>query len=1041
MPARSKAQYRLVRSLRRKYGIPEETPPADKWVWEADWTDGVDFDKLPEKTASTADLTAPPAPTVQQMTNNWVKPSVGNTTLSESETWTMPNLQVKGLDPQGPGGKFHNLKPTQNWLNNLRGVRHLPMFQPLENSSMPFVYDIDPRGMRPSTYGRMNLPSTPDPGNVDRSMANFVADSNVKMDPGTRVIESLEGMGPFAHPGKKILGYGMPVVRKNRPEALFSGFNNFPGSVLAHEGEHLLQHPGTMDKAYPTTDGWTDVNAARDRRSAGETPAVFAELSHALKSHDQGGGAPIRVPMTPDQVADGGGVPSQLWNQQSDRYYMGKGKSMTGLLGTPEGRQFLERFGRAPEDPDYIKSFKSKFPSLDPKPMSAEEAADGIRDGAGLDKSSGLLPDLTSVAGLTEAMTKLVHGPFSKFIRREGNVPRIRYPAPVSLGPLKALGPATTPLLPTATTAGLVAGAGAGAVHGLVKDPDEGETRLRRFLRSLGKGSVIGAGSGLGAGVLAGGAADTTLGLGLDRVNDAIKETGYTLPNELLPYIKEAMDASRLTRAAIAKAAANPGAQFQARTGTPFDPKSPLDRYNMSASEANAPTMSGKQWAAAGRPSSFIAPDAIARWNPGNQRAPLDRRMTAPVEPAPARQPGPRENPFTANAQYARGLARQAQAPVQDPNTPPPGFVGSGVTGQPESWPGPVAQPQAPATNAWTGLPEQPPARNPYAPPPGFVGSGVTGQPEDPSYRWPAEDWNRMTGVQGRPPGWSGNPPSAGAGWPEYPSVAGQPESWPGPVAQPQPPATNMWTGLPEQPAGQPVAQAPDAWPAYDAGGSPMTPITDPWEELTTPQPGAFPEEQAAVPVEEPYDPWAGLMDNPTAPQQDPYAAQQDPYAAPPPSPEPPPAAWPPPPSQEPYRPQRRINPLTGYPMGYNHPAPPPEAPAPAAIPVQEDRPPVDFGPDKPLNHRVEYATKTVWPAYQEIKRKARAGQATQEELDYMGQAGRLFSSLEGERTQAMDSDRMRRLRYNDPDSWLKMREAIGEVPRFDARGGGYAMR
>lgn len=54
MPAKSQAQYRYIQMLKRRYGSKEETPEEHKWVWEGDWTHGVNYKKLPEESDKSA---------------------------------------------------------------------------------------------------------------------------------------------------------------------------------------------------------------------------------------------------------------------------------------------------------------------------------------------------------------------------------------------------------------------------------------------------------------------------------------------------------------------------------------------------------------------------------------------------------------------------------------------------------------------------------------------------------------------------------------------------------------------------------------------------------------------------------------------------------------------------------------------------------------------------------------------------------------------------------------------------------------------------
>lgn len=47
MPSKSKSQFKLVQTLRTKYGKELTTPDKFKWVWKDDWTD-VNYSNLPE---------------------------------------------------------------------------------------------------------------------------------------------------------------------------------------------------------------------------------------------------------------------------------------------------------------------------------------------------------------------------------------------------------------------------------------------------------------------------------------------------------------------------------------------------------------------------------------------------------------------------------------------------------------------------------------------------------------------------------------------------------------------------------------------------------------------------------------------------------------------------------------------------------------------------------------------------------------------------------------------------------------------------------
>jgi hypothetical protein len=45
--AQSKAQYKLIQHLRSKYGSKDKAPDEHKWVFDKEWTNNVNYDKLP----------------------------------------------------------------------------------------------------------------------------------------------------------------------------------------------------------------------------------------------------------------------------------------------------------------------------------------------------------------------------------------------------------------------------------------------------------------------------------------------------------------------------------------------------------------------------------------------------------------------------------------------------------------------------------------------------------------------------------------------------------------------------------------------------------------------------------------------------------------------------------------------------------------------------------------------------------------------------------------------------------------------------------
>jgi hypothetical protein len=274
---------------------------------------------------------------------------------------------MPGLKPAGTSTPGSRQTSTNAWLSNYGKLQDTPMFS---GKSVPFVYNGgDNRGMRPAMYGRMGLPAAPTPAAAGASVNQFVTDANPKMNAGT-VIQH-DPAGPNAQVGSNVMSYGPPPANSEMVN-IARGQTNFPGAILAHEGEHLQQSAPSFIASGTLPPEQPDPAASKRFYGASETPAVFAEASHALKSHADAGGAPINVPLTPDQQQNGGGVPSNLWNQQSDRYYMNQGKSMTELLGTPEARQFLQKWQQptaAPQEkqsshPEPMKTAAAKSPSV-----------------------------------------------------------------------------------------------------------------------------------------------------------------------------------------------------------------------------------------------------------------------------------------------------------------------------------------------------------------------------------------------------------------------------------------------------------------------------------------------------------------------------------------------------------------------------------------------------------------------------------------------------------------------------------------------------
>lgn len=49
MPSKSKKQMKFIYAMRKKYGSKKNAPQNKKWVFDSEWTSGVDMDKLPTR--------------------------------------------------------------------------------------------------------------------------------------------------------------------------------------------------------------------------------------------------------------------------------------------------------------------------------------------------------------------------------------------------------------------------------------------------------------------------------------------------------------------------------------------------------------------------------------------------------------------------------------------------------------------------------------------------------------------------------------------------------------------------------------------------------------------------------------------------------------------------------------------------------------------------------------------------------------------------------------------------------------------------------
>ena len=52
MPAKSKKQFKMIQARRTKYGSKKDTPDKWQWIWDGEWTHGVDYDSLPDESVN-----------------------------------------------------------------------------------------------------------------------------------------------------------------------------------------------------------------------------------------------------------------------------------------------------------------------------------------------------------------------------------------------------------------------------------------------------------------------------------------------------------------------------------------------------------------------------------------------------------------------------------------------------------------------------------------------------------------------------------------------------------------------------------------------------------------------------------------------------------------------------------------------------------------------------------------------------------------------------------------------------------------------------
>jgi hypothetical protein len=234
-----------------------------------------------------------------------------------------------------------------------------PLFDPTEKGGVtPRVYDLSFRNQLNNQLGRLNFIS---PKETLEKFENHALSGSIK---GLQFTTGLSNPNDISFNYSRTGSKSLPTINLEDEEKLknlklnkkgpygpkfMERLINDPGSIVGHEFEHAISDGNQMYFA--------DGKSQLKRLAYRETPAVFAEIAHQLnavkpESYKDLKAIGIRPSIYSGNDGEvGGGVSADFFRRLSDEHFINKGRSMTELLATPEGVQFLSRqMGRSKEN-------------------------------------------------------------------------------------------------------------------------------------------------------------------------------------------------------------------------------------------------------------------------------------------------------------------------------------------------------------------------------------------------------------------------------------------------------------------------------------------------------------------------------------------------------------------------------------------------------------------------------------------------------------------------------------------------------------------
>jgi hypothetical protein len=248
-----------------------------------------------------------------------------------------------------------------------------PLFDPVEKGgAIPRVYDLSFRNQLNNPLSRLDVVS---PEETLAKFENHALSGSVK---GLQFMTGIASQGSIGFDYSKAGAKAIPTINVTSEKALkelkskgkdknykktIQRLIDDPGSVLGHELEHAVSDGNKMY--------FTDGKSALKRFAYAETPAVFAEMAHqlnAVKPESYTGLKAINIrpsAYSGTMGEKGSGVSADFFRRSSKEHFINKGRSMTDLLSTPEGKQFLsQQMGRSKENKQ-SRDLAKKF-NLDP---------------------------------------------------------------------------------------------------------------------------------------------------------------------------------------------------------------------------------------------------------------------------------------------------------------------------------------------------------------------------------------------------------------------------------------------------------------------------------------------------------------------------------------------------------------------------------------------------------------------------------------------------------------------------------------------------